>query len=336
MKYSLKDDSTKQLVVDMHQQGISGRRIGLKLGISPRSVQEFLNKDTWKEWWDGNTTKLQYNPDDVSFGREITNKQNIHAKILTIDIETAPLLGACWSLWNNNIGLNQLERDWYILSYSAKWFHEDEVIYKDKSDSWDNEDDQDLLNDIWLLLDEADIVISQNGKKFDEKKINSRFIISGMKPPSYYKSIDTCEIAKRHFGFTSNKLEYLSDKINKRYKKLKHGKFPGYEMWKECLRGNQEAWAEMEEYNIHDVLATEELYTHLRPWYRAHPNLNLYHNENFEYCKCGNDVFEHKGYLVTNLSKFDKFVCASCGAESRGRVNLLTKDKRASLRANIV
>lgn len=69
MKYSLKDDSTKQLVVDMHQQGISGRRIGLKLGISPRSVQEFLSKDTWKEWWDRGTVGLQYDPDDVKFDR---------------------------------------------------------------------------------------------------------------------------------------------------------------------------------------------------------------------------------------------------------------------------
>ena len=63
MMYSLKDDSTKQLVVDMHQQGISGRQIGLKLGISPRACQEFLSKDTWKEWWavqgEGGEQKVQ-------------------------------------------------------------------------------------------------------------------------------------------------------------------------------------------------------------------------------------------------------------------------------------
>lgn len=326
MNYNLKNDTTKQLVLEMSRSGKSGRQIGLELGISPRAVQEFLAKGTWKNWWFA----------DIQEDNVITNKANIHAKILFIDIETAPLAGAVWSLWNNNVGLNQLERDWYILSFCAKWYHEDEIIYMDKRGSWDNEDDTDLLENIWQLLDECDILITQNGKKFDEKKINARFIINGFKPPSHYRSIDTCEIAKRHFGFTSNKLEYMTDKINKKYKKMKHDKFPGYELWKQCLKGDLEAWDEMANYNSFDVLSLEELYEHMRPWYKAHPNLNLYHNENFEYCRCGNDQFEHVGYHVTNLSKFDKFVCTKCGTVSRGRVNLLIKDKRDSLRANIL
>lgn len=327
------DDSLKLKLIDLvNKKGFSIAAAARKLGVGIRNSQEFFAKEKkWAEnWWNKN------NIDVLEQELNQTFKENIHAKILTIDVETAPLLGNVWSLWNNNVGLNQLERDWYLLSFAAKWFHEDEVIYEDKSDSWNTEDDTDMLKSIWKLLDEADIVVTQNGIKFDQKKINARFIMNGMKPPSHYRSIDTCQIAKRHFGFTSNKLEYMTDKINKKYKKLKHERFAGFDLWKECLRGNIEAWSEMEKYNIFDVLSTEELYTHMRPWYKAHPNLNLYHNENFDYCKCGNDQFEHSGYHVTNLSKFDKFTCTNCGAEMRGRVNLLIKDKRDSLKSNII
>lgn len=258
------------------------------------------------------------------------------AKVLFFDIETSPILGNVWSLWQQNVGLNQIAQDWYVLSWAAKWQHEDKVMYQDKRASWDSEDDSELLEGIWKLLDEADIVVGQNSKRFDEKKLNARFVLNGMKPPSTYRSVDTLEIAKRHFGFTSNKLEYMSDKLCKRYKKLKHGKFAGFELWKECLRGNTEAWDEMEDYNIHDVLALEELYDVLKPWYRSHPNMNIYTDTEDVSCVCGAGEWVHNGYHYTNVSKFDRFRCNNCGATNRGRVNLLLENKRASLKMNVL
>lgn len=109
------------------------------------------------------------------------------------------------------------------------------------------------------MLDEAEIVITQNGKKFDQKKLNARFILNGFQPPSSYKHIDTLCIARKHFGFTSNKLSQLTDKLCKKYKKLSHNNFPGFELWQECIKGNIEAWNEMEKYNRQDVLSLEEL-----------------------------------------------------------------------------
>jgi len=129
-------------------------------------------------------------------------------KVLIYDIETAPMLGYCWSLWDQNIGLNQIESDWYVLSWSAKWLDDDDdqVMYMDQRKAKNIEDDKKLLEAMWKLLDECDIVITQNGKKFDQKKLNARFILNGMQPPSSYKHIDTRQIAKRYFGFTSNNL----------------------------------------------------------------------------------------------------------------------------------
>lgn len=257
-------------------------------------------------------------------------------KVLTFDIETAPILGHVWGLWQNNVGLNQIEKDWYVLSWAAKWMHEDEVKYKDQRDAVDIEDDTELLKGIWKLLDEADIVITQNGKKFDSKKLNARFVLAGMKPPSHYRHIDTLQIAKKSFAFTSNKLEYMTDKLCKKYKKQTHQRFAGFELWKQCLANNEAAWDEMEQYNIYDVLSLEELYHILAPWDNTLFNFNVYRDDLITKCSCGCEEFTHKGYAYTNLSKFDKFTCDNCGRTSRGRVNLLSKEKRATLRANII
>src|SRR6185295_9016112 len=97
-----------------------------------------------------------------------------------------------------------------------------------------------ILQSIWKLLDEADVVITQNGKSFDSRKLNARFIHYGMRPPSPYRHIDTYLLVKAAAEFTSNKLEYLTDKLCKRYKKLSHSKFPGMSLWRECMNGNIE------------------------------------------------------------------------------------------------
>jgi len=262
-------------------------------------------------------------------------KKVVHSgpKVLVYDIETAPLLGYCWSIWDQNISLNMIHSDWYILSWSAKWLGSpaNEVMYMDQRKAKNIEDDSAILKKIWELLDEADIVITQNGRHFDQKKLNARFIMNGFKPPSSYKHIDTKLLASKHFGFTSNKLEYMTDKLNTKYKKLKHSKFPGFEMWKECLAGNIEAWKEMETYNKHDVLSLEELYTKMIPWDNS-IDFNLYHDTEDHLCKCGSTTFVKNGFYYTSAGKYQKYKCKDCGTETRDKDNLLSKEKRMSLR----
>ena len=253
------------------------------------------------------------------------------AKILFFDLETRPLLGYVFSLWNNNLGLNQIGEDWCLLSYCAKWADSGEVFYKDKRDTFNTEDDKDLLLDLWKLLDEADFVVGHNIKKFDVKKLNARFILNGLSKPSTYRMIDTLELAKESFAFTSNKLEYLTDKLCNQHKKSTHGKFAGFLLWKECLEGNLEAWQEMEDYNIMDVLSNQELYEILAPWSNKHPNLDVYTSSEEV-----SSEWVHIGYHFTNLGKYNKYRNTITGQQRRGRVNLLSKEKRMSLLANIV
>lgn len=247
------------------------------------------------------------------------------------------MLGYVWSIWEQNVALNQVHTDWSVLSWSAKWLNEpaNKMMYADLRKAKNIDDDKKLLQGIWSLLDEADVVVTQNGNSFDIKKLNARFILNGMQPPSSYKRIDTKLLAKKHFNFTSNKLEYMTDKLCTKYKKLKHTKFPGFEMWTECIKGNQAAWREMERYNKYDVLALEELYKLMIPWDNS-LDFNVFSDSNEVVCKCGSTDFIKRGYFYTNAGKFQRYKCVSCGSETRSKENLLSKDKKLSLRAGTV
>jgi DNA polymerase III epsilon subunit-like protein len=124
------------------------------------------------------------------------------------------------------------------MSYSASWLGSGVILYEDGRGMGEN--DKPLLDSLWNLLNQADYVIAHNGRKFDCGKINARFIQHDMLPPSPYRIIDTLEIARKSFNFTSNKLQYLADAL-KCAPKQQHGKFPGFELWNECMRDNEEA-----------------------------------------------------------------------------------------------
>jgi len=256
-------------------------------------------------------------------------------KVLIFDIETSPILARVWSIWQQNVGLSMIKEDWFVIAYAAKWLGVDGTIYQDLRGDIEDGTDAPLLGGIWQLLNDADVVITQNGKKFDVKKLNARFIMNGYQPPSGYKHIDTLQIAKRIFGFTSNKLEYMTDKLCTKYKKLVKRKFNGFELWKECLADNIEAWKDMETYNKYDVLSLEELYQKVAAWDDRHPNFNLFTGGDEHVCRCGSTQFTRNGYAYTQVSKFQKYRCKKCGAETRGRTNVMDKDERAGLHVNI-
>jgi DNA polymerase elongation subunit (family B) len=254
-------------------------------------------------------------------------------KVLILDIETAPIIASVWGLFDQNVPLNMIEKDWHIMSWSAKFLGESKIHYMDQRNSKDLENDKKTLEGLWKLMDEADVIVGQNSNNFDIKKINARFIIHGMQPPSSYKKIDTLLIARKHFAMTSNKLEYLSGKLCTK-KKSQHKKFSGFDLWKECMKRNKAAWKEMESYNKADVLATEELYLKLRPWDNS-LNVNLYHDTENTVCSCGSTKFQKNGHAYTSAGKFARYRCASCGTEARSRSNEFSKEKRESLKVKV-
>jgi len=248
----------------------------------------------------------------------------IPLKTLVFDIELAPMTAYVWQRRDVNIALNMIQKDWSVIAWSAKWLGDpaSKIIYYDQRNAKDVGNDKAILKPLWKLLDEADVVITQNGKNFDSPKLNARFIMYGWAPPSPYKHLDTYQIVRRVAKFTSNKLEYLTEKLCTKYKKLAHSKFPGMSLWNECLAGNMAAWDEMKRYNIHDVLATEELYDKVKAWApQAMPSAFYVKDTSTECHTCGrNDKMRRKGIEMTKRGPAQKYQCQGCGAWTQGKV----------------
>ena len=73
-------------------------------------------------------------------------------RILVLDIETSYLEARVWGLWNNNVALNQIIKDWSILSFAAKWLDEDEIFYMDTRDKEDKRDDKDICEETKIMF----------------------------------------------------------------------------------------------------------------------------------------------------------------------------------------
>jgi DNA polymerase elongation subunit (family B) len=256
-------------------------------------------------------------------------------KILLFDLETAPMKLLGFGLYDQNFSIDQIDEDWFLLSFAAKWLGKPAIYYADQKDSEVLSDDKRLLKMLWHLFDEADIVLTQNGKSFDEKVANARFVIQGFPPTKPYQHIDTKQLAKRRFRFTSNKLEYMAKALGVDCLKGDHKKFPGFKLWKECLARNPEVWEEMRTYNIADVLALEGVYLKLRPWGTG-VNLNLFYSDAKYHCEsCGSLNIKFDRTQAKNSGVYLQFQCQDCGrwgAKKGSGNNQLSDAKRASLR----
>jgi len=235
-------------------------------------------------------------------------------QVLIVDIETAPLITMVWNLGKQYVTKDQVLEDWHILAFSAKWLNEpaSKIIYMETR----NGDDTPLLKKLWELLNKADIVITQNGKKFDEPRIKARMMLTGMKPYKPFEHHDTF-LQNKDKEFTSHSLDYLTDKFCIKYKKLKHKNFPGLSLWKECRKNNNKAWAEMQKYNNWDVLSTEELYLNTRGWAKKSAP-EAYHPSAEKCGTCGENRLEKRGYRINARGRFQRYQCMSCGKWSVG------------------
>lgn len=255
--------------------------------------------------------------------------------IKTIDIETSPLESFTWGTWQQDIGVEQIKTEWTIISYAIKTLGDPKVRYMDTGGRGKNKvrDDKALCLALHKELDETDIIIAQNGRAFDTKKINARMAMHGIKPYSPVRVIDTLEVAKKHFKFTSNKLAWLSKHLTDKPKD-DHKEFPGMELWIECLNDNVKAWKVLRRYNEEDVRRAELVYLRFRPWIAQHPNLSVFTapGDKVKCPKCNSTEVQKRGYEVTNACRYQRYHCQNCGAWSRGKIILNpAKERKAYL-----
>jgi hypothetical protein len=297
------------------------------------SVEQIRNRVRWVRGHHGDRSRASESELKKPLNYDTTNQKpldkiNTGAKILVIDVETSPLNAYVWGAWKQNIQPQQIITDWFILTWAAKWLFEDKVYSAALTPKEaKRQDDKRIMQSLWHLLNEADIVIAHNGQDFDIPKINSRFLLHGFMPPLPYQVIDTLKHIRKQFGFTHNKLDYVNQLLNLP-RKVGHD---GFEMWDQCYRGKKEALNKMLEYNIGDVRILEDTYLRIRPWIRPHPSTSL-HILDENACRCpscgSSDLQEQgKGYH-TSVNIYEVLRCGNCGAVSRKRKTTVTIKQR--------
>lgn len=195
----------------------------------------------WKCWRCG--TEVQ---GDRPFERQLPH-------ILYIDIETSltDLYG--------NFGLKvpskyinpQLVRHpFYIICWSAMWMDTHKIfsgcVSQEAALAWT---DKDILEPLFDLMDNADVVAGHNVDRFDILRINTRLKLNGFDKPDKFKTMDTLKIARSKFAFESNRLDYIC---------LALGFRPKMDMsladWIEIAEtGNPKILNKMQKYNKGDV-----------------------------------------------------------------------------------
>lgn len=247
--------------------------------------------------------------------KEITMSANPSGmKVLTLDIETTPHDAFTWGIWQQNIGLHMLKQPTRVLTWVAKWEHEDYVyIGSERTQSH-----EDMILEIYDLVDAADAIVGFNSIGFDMKHLNREFVELGLAPPSKYKNIDLLRVVKSQFKFPSNKLDYVAGVLLGAHK-LDTG---GFGLWVECMKGNEDAFRKMENYNVEDVLLTERLYHRLQGWVPAHPNRALWiENQDKPICpSCASKNIGTRGTeYPARVNGYTRYKCRDCGANARGR-----------------
>ena len=306
-------------IASMKAAGYSSRHIAAKvLGSASRksTVNDFLARG-----------------ESLSEIRDIADgiKQPV---IKIIDVETAPEIVYSFRRFKAFISPDQVIKRGYLLSYSISDLYTGEVEGKNLTSyplfDIDHTDDWELCQDLWQILDDADVVVAHNGYKFDRAYINQRFAYHGMKPPSTYVVVDTLKAAKKQFALPSNSLKEMGAYFETESEKLDNEGFP---LWKACCEGDRSAFERMQTYNDGDVVSLRDLYIKILAWIPQHPNLAAYYEDEVRRCpRCGKDhlVPVPDKFYNTAVSTFQVLRCTSCSSLSRGRVNLRSKEKRAS------
>lgn len=260
--------------------------------------------------------------------REIKEKNT--ARILLWDLETAPHVVYTWSLYPESISHDNIIEEGFIISGAWKWLgekkiHSVSVLNDQPRFKKNHKDDYHVVKTLHDVLSKADIIIAQNGDKFDWKTFQYRCAKHNLPAPKKPQSIDTLKTLRNEFKAPSNKLDFIGQafEIGQKVETPKG-------LWKQATEGDEKAIREMVVYNRGDIILLENLYNRIRPYIRNHPNLNLYRvgveHKGCKSCPDGGSL-KRSGYHYTTSGKYQAYRC-KCGAWNRSKVNLKATEIR--------
>jgi DNA polymerase III epsilon subunit-like protein len=299
----------------------------------------------WSEWFEkegyisANAMRNQFRRERIVRGDAARINDDIQAAILmedrlldlpkigVMDIEILPGIKYFWSYWDDITTSEKVIHEYCFLSWAGKYLDDDQM-HSDilTPEEVAERDPSRIVQSAYEFLEKCEIIIGHNWRSYDGKILNTYFL-KHKKPVIRPRQVDTLEVAKSNFRFPSNKLKDINKELGIRDKVDNEG-FP---LWVRCSIGDENALSEMLNYNIGDILSTEELFWTFQPYIHNLPNFQTYRGEEDKGCHCGSYNLKQEGTWVTNTARYEKFRCLDCGALMRGKKNLLDKEQRGSL-----
>ena len=110
---------------------------------------------------------------DEQSGKSPQESNTGSARVAVFDLEISPLVCYSFGIWEENIGVDQIISDSFIVSWSAKMLNEP-TAYADVLTPEEalNHDDYRITKNLWDLLNSCQILIGHNIQNYDLKKFN--------------------------------------------------------------------------------------------------------------------------------------------------------------------
>ena len=181
--------------------------------------------------------------------------------------------------------------------------------------SWQSDvnDDRRLVRDAARVIRTADVIVFQNGKRFDWPFLQTRLLKNKLTPLPKILSIDTKNEAKKHLLSFSNSLKYLAAQFTDQEKMENDG----WDLWVRVHSRDAEAQDTMAAYCAQDIIATEALFEALKPYMTTLPNMNQFSLEGDLCPNCGMASLKKRGTSLKKEQTMQRFQCMSCAAWSQ-------------------
>ena len=238
-------------------------------------------------------------------------------RIIIADIETLPDLPEALKVWTQlsnfpgrtfKATINSIA----CFGYRVAGTNESRVISAWDYKGWDSDvnDDRQLVRDAARILKTADIVVTQNGDRFDIPFIQTRLMKNKLSRLPEIFSVDTKKEAKRQMSAFSNSLNYLAEQFTD-VRKMEN---EGWPLWIKVHGRDQEAMKTMAIYCAQDLVATEALFDVLRLGIKKFPNMNQFFLEEDRCTNCGNQTLRKAGTRTLKERFVQRLQCITCGS----------------------
>lgn len=261
---------------------------------------------------------------------DLAERGNAGPRVLVVDLER--LIGVlkprkAWHPRDAKYTNYYRDGDWArwpsTLTASWQWLGEKRIHF---AGSWEGEGKHTHVRDdgpncvacrehmaavTWSLYDEADIVVTFNGRKADNAWCFDDWAETGLMRPKPWKDADLYVAARQRFDFEYKSLAHLCKRLGIPGKTDKYDP----ERAENAYMGDPKAQAYLKRYNGGDIVATREALRRLQGFVRF-PGLNwsvFFGDEAFRCSHCGHDQLDPDGWSAKAQNQYAQYRCRACG-----------------------